>query len=50
MVKCNGSTVEVLLILQDLSIVEAGGILHVVVKYLDMQRNSDSEGSSLGYY
>ena len=47
MVKYSRSTVEVPLILQDLSTVEVGGIDGVAVKCLDIVKNTDSEGSLL---
>ncbi len=40
-------TVEVQLILQDLSTDEVGGIDGVAVKCLDIVKNTDSEGSLL---
>ncbi len=48
MVKYSRSTVEVPLILKDLSTVEVGGIDGVAVKCLDIVKNTDSEGSLLG--
>jgi hypothetical protein len=47
-VKYSRSTVEVPLILKDLSTVEVGGIDGVAVKCLDIVKNTDSEGSLLG--
>lgn len=46
-VKVCGSTVKLQLILDVLSAVEAGGIRGVVVKCLDITKNSDCEGSLL---
>ncbi len=46
-VKYGSLTVEVQLILQDLSTDEVGGIDGVAVKCLDIVKNTDSEGSSL---
>ncbi len=48
MVKYSRSTVEVPLILKNLSTVEVGGIDGVAVKCLDIVKNTDSEGSLLG--
>ena len=45
MVKYGSSTVEVPLILRDLSTDEVGGIDGVAVKCLDIVKNTDSEGS-----
>ncbi len=42
--KSQGSTLEVHLILQVLSVVEAIRILGVVVKYVDIKRNTGGEG------
>ncbi len=47
-VKYCSLTVEVRLILQDLSTDEVGGIDGVAVKCLDIVKNTDSEGSLLG--
>ena len=47
MVKCCSLTVELPLILEGLSIVEAGGIYGVAVKCIDTIKNTDSEGSLL---
>ena len=47
MVKANSSTVELPLILEDLSTDEVGGIDGVAVKCLDIVQNTDSEGSLL---
>ena len=49
MVKANSLTVEMPLILFYLSLVEVGGIPYVVVKCIDIWRNTDNEGSLLGY-
>ncbi len=46
-VKYGSLTVEVQLILQDLSTDEVGGIDGVAVKCLDTVKNTDSEGSLL---
>ena len=48
-VKVLGSTEELPLKLQALSIDEVGGIRSVAVKCLDITKNSNCEGSSLGY-
>ena len=48
MVKANSSTVELPLILEDLSTDEVGGIDGVAVKCIDIVKNTDSEGSLLG--
>ena len=48
MVKSYSSTVELPLILVDLSIDEVGGIYDVAVKCIDITRNPKSEGSLLG--
>ena len=47
-VKCSRSTAELRRELGDLSALEAGGIRGVAVKCLDITKNSDCEGSSLG--
>ena len=47
MVKDGSSTIEVPLILMDLSAHEVGGIDGVAVKCLDIVKNTDSEGSLL---
>ena len=47
MVKYGSSTVEVPLILKNLSTDEVGGIDGVAVKCLDIVKNTDSEGSLL---
>ena len=49
MLKYPGLTGRVALILQGLSVVEADGIDGVAVKCLDIVKNTDSEGSSLGH-
>ena len=49
MVKVCSSTVELPLILVSLSIDEVGGIHGVAVKCIDTMKNTDSEGSLLGY-
>ena len=49
MVKSRSSTVELPLKLVDLSIDEVGGIHGVAVKCIDTMKNTDSEGSLLGY-
>ena len=46
-VKFCSLTVNVPLILVNLSSVEVGGIPHVAVKCIDMRRNTKSEGSLL---
>ena len=46
-VKYGSSTVEVLLILVDLSTDEVGGMDGVAVKCLEIVQNTDSEGSLL---
>ena len=46
-VKYGSSTVEVQLILVDLSTDEVGGIDGVAVKCIDIVKNTDSEGSLL---
>ena len=48
MVKSGSSTVDVPLILHDLSTDEVGGIDGVAVKCLDIVKNTYSEGSLLG--
>ena len=47
MVKARGLTMELPLILEGLSIVEAGGIYGVAVKCIDTIKNTDSVGSLL---
>ena len=42
--KSQGSTLEVHLILQVLNVVEVTGIVGVVVKYVDINRNTGGEG------
>jgi hypothetical protein len=49
-VKSRGSTPELPLILEVLSIVEVGGMCNVAVKCLDITQNTDCEGSLLSYY
>ena len=49
-VKDGRSTIAVPLILVDLSKLEVGGIDSVAVKCIDIIKNSDCEGSSLGFY
>ncbi len=46
-VKVGGSTVKLQLILASMSTVEVGGIRGVEVKFLDITKNSDCEGSLL---
>ena len=46
-VKAHSSTVELPLILEDLSTLEVGGIYDVAVKCIDIIKNTDSEGSLL---
>ena len=48
MVKYDSLTIEVPLILRNLSTDEVGGIDGVAVKCLDIVKNTDSEGSLLG--
>ena len=48
--KALGSTQEVLLILLDLSVGEDGGIPGVVVKYVDIRRNSGEEAGYLAQH
>ena len=50
MVKYGSSTVEVPLILRDLSTDEVGGIDSVAVKCIDIIKNTDCEGSLLRSY
>ena len=50
MVKYSRLTVEVPLILKDLSTVEVGGIDGVAVKCVDIGRNTSGEGGSLARY
>ena len=49
MVKSYSSTVELPLILIDLSIDEVGGIYNVAVKCIDIIKNTNCEGSLLDY-
>ena len=49
-VKSPGSTREVLLILSGLSTAEDSRIPGVVVKYVDIWRNTGGEGGYLGMY
>ena len=49
MVKSCSLTVELPLILEDLSIDEVGGIDGVAVKCIDIVKNTDCEGSLLDY-
>ena len=49
MVKASSSTVELPLILADLSTDEVGGIYGVAVKCIDTIKNTDSEGSLLDH-
>ncbi len=48
--KAWGSTSELLLILQGLSIIGDSGILSVEVKFVDIKRNTGGEGGYLGEY
>ena len=48
--KALGSTQEVLLILQSLNVGEGSGIPGVVVKYVDIWRNTGGEGGYLAKY
>ena len=50
MVKAYSSTVELPLILINLSIDEVGGIYDVAVKCIDIIKNTNCEGSLLNYY
>ena len=45
MLKYSSLTVELALILENLSVVEVGGIYGVAVKCIDTIKNTDSEGS-----
>ena len=45
--KSQGLTLELALILEDLSTLEVGGIYDVAVKCIDIIKNTDSEGSLL---
>ncbi len=49
LVKYLGLTEEKLKILMSLRVEERSGILGVAVKCVDLERNTDGEGSSLGY-
>tara|TARA_B100000749_G_scaffold28537_1_gene20011 strand:- start:591 stop:740 length:150 start_codon:yes stop_codon:yes gene_type:complete len=49
-VKALGSTQEVLLILLNLSMGEGSRIPGVVVKYVDIRRNTGGEGGCLAQY
>jgi hypothetical protein len=49
-VKALGSTREVLLILQSLNVGEGSGIPGVVVKYVDIWRNTGGEGGYLAQH
>ena len=49
-VKVNCSTIELPLILSDLSLVEVGGMCSVAVKCIDITQNTDCEGSLLRMY
>ena len=49
MVKSYSSTVELPLILINLSLVEVSGIYDVAVKCIDIIRNTNSEGSLLDH-
>ncbi len=49
-VKDCGSTVKLQLILAALSTVDVGGIRGVAVKYLDITKNSECEGSLLNFH
>ena len=46
-VKAYSSTIELPLILIFLSVDEVGGICHVAVKCVDIERNTSGEGESL---
>ncbi len=48
--KARGSTLEVHLKQQGLSMGEESGIPGVEVKFVDIRRNTDGEGSSLDQY
>ncbi len=50
MVKTCSLTVDVPLILLDLSVVKEGGMCNVAVKCLDITQNTYCEGSFLGHY
>ncbi len=49
-IKARGSTPEVHLILQDLSMGEGSGIPGVEVKFVDIRRNTGGEGDFLDQY
>ena len=49
MVKTCSLTVDVPLILSDLSVVKVGGMCNVAVKCLDITQNTDCEGSLLSH-
>ncbi len=48
--KSRGSTPELPLILEVLSMVEVSGIPSVEVKFVDIRRNTSGEGGSLDHY
>ena len=48
-VKVCGSTIKLPLKLEDLSMLEVGGMRGVAVKCIDITQNSDCEGSLLNY-
>ncbi len=48
-VKVCGSTIEVPLKLEDLSVFDVGGMRGVAVKCIDITQNSDCEGSLLSH-
>ena len=50
MVKTEGSTLSLPLILSDLSMEEENGIPSVAVKCVDIRRNIGGEGGLLGFY
>ncbi len=50
MVKSQGLTLDLPLILDFLSMEEGDGIPGVAVECVDIRRNTDSEGSRLGQY
>ena len=50
MVKTEGSTLSLPLILSDLSMEEENGIPSVAVKCVDIRRNTSGEGGQLGFY
>ncbi len=49
MVKSNGPTVELPLILTDLSVLGVSGTSGVAVKCVDITRKAEAEGGSLGH-